>query len=310
MGLFTNSKKGCPVCGSATPKLFPTKVDGTPICKVCSKKIFLPDGKLKEMSVDDFLQYMNFYEENQKNRDLFFETYKYDAGLFGEKFIVDTAHGLFRKDVSDGALVFEAAHLKSIRILEDDKPLFEGQKGSFKKIKSDVPEKAERLRNAAAMFRIQYMEYEQMEQMQREREERARERGETITTRYISRPTFESGLFKTYIIELTLDHPYWSEMRWEVTAPSFDSERPSVDDYLRDYENKVEEFRALAVNVMQLIDPNAQMVSEGENNGTAAVQQTPVVNGVEEIKKYKELLDMGIITEEEFAVKKHELLGL
>ena len=53
-----------------------------------------------------------------------------------------------------------------------------------------------------------------------------------------------------------------------------------------------------------------QMVSEGENNGTAAVQQTPVVNGVEEIKKYKELLDMGIITEEEFAVKKHELLGL
>ena len=50
MGLFTNSKKGCPVCGNATPKLFPTKVDGTPICKECSKKIFLPDGKLKEMS--------------------------------------------------------------------------------------------------------------------------------------------------------------------------------------------------------------------------------------------------------------------
>jgi hypothetical protein len=166
------------------------------------------------------------------------------------------------------------------------------------------------LRKELQQKRCEQLRIKSEERKLREREERARERGETITTRYISRPTFESGWFKNYIIELTLDHPYWSEMRWEVSAPSFDSERPSVDDYLRDYENKVEEFRALAVNVMQLIDPNAQMVSEGENNSAPAAQQAPVVNGVEEIKKYKELLDMGIITEEEFAVKKHELLGL
>lgn len=36
----------------------------------------------------------------------------------------------------------------------------------------------------------------------------------------------------------------------------------------------------------------------------------PVVDPIEQIKKYKELLDMGIISEDEFSVKKKELLGL
>ena len=34
------------------------------------------------------------------------------------------------------------------------------------------------------------------------------------------------------------------------------------------------------------------------------------INAIEEIKKYKELLDAGILTEEEFAAKKRQLLGL
>lgn len=34
------------------------------------------------------------------------------------------------------------------------------------------------------------------------------------------------------------------------------------------------------------------------------------VSAIEEIKKYKELLDMGIITEEEFTKKKHQLMGI
>ena len=36
----------------------------------------------------------------------------------------------------------------------------------------------------------------------------------------------------------------------------------------------------------------------------------PTTSPVEEIKKYKELLDLGIITQEEFDIKKKQLLGL
>ena len=39
-------------------------------------------------------------------------------------------------------------------------------------------------------------------------------------------------------------------------------------------------------------------------------QPKPEVDPYEEIKKYKQLLDDGIITEEEFDKKKKELLGL
>ena len=46
----------------------------------------------------------------------------------------------------------------------------------------------------------------------------------------------------------------------------------------------------------------------GENGAVA--QAAPTVDAVTEIKKYKELLDAGIITEEEFTTKKRQLMGI
>ena len=58
MGLFSNNKKPCPICGNATPRLLPTKVEGVPICKECDKKIDLPNGVLDSMTLDDFRRYI------------------------------------------------------------------------------------------------------------------------------------------------------------------------------------------------------------------------------------------------------------
>lgn len=65
MGLFSNNKKPCPICGNATPRLLPTKVEGVPICKECDKKIDLPNGVLDSMTLDDFRRYIDFYNKNQ-----------------------------------------------------------------------------------------------------------------------------------------------------------------------------------------------------------------------------------------------------
>ena len=53
-------------------------------------------------------------------------------------------------------------------------------------------------------------------------------------------------------------------------------------------------------------------ISEIEDVKANQVNNTPAptTSPVEEIKKYKELLDMGIITQEEFDIKKKQLLGL
>ena len=64
MGLFSNNKKPCPICGNATPRLLPTKVEGVPICKECDKKIDLPNGVLDSMTLDDFRRYIDFSYKN------------------------------------------------------------------------------------------------------------------------------------------------------------------------------------------------------------------------------------------------------
>lgn len=38
MGLFSNNKKLCPICGNPTPRLLATKVENMPICKACDKR--------------------------------------------------------------------------------------------------------------------------------------------------------------------------------------------------------------------------------------------------------------------------------
>lgn len=55
---------------------------------------------------------------------------------------------------------------------------------------------------------------------------------------------------------------------------------------------------------MQLIAPGAP------ETGAGAAQTGGAPSTVEELKQYKSLLDAGVITEEEFAAKKRQLLGI
>lgn len=53
-------------------------------------------------------------------------------------------------------------------------------------------------------------------------------------------------------------------------------------------------------------------ISEIKDNqaGAAAQSSTPHFSAADELKKYKELLDLGVLTQEEFDAKKKQLLGL
>ena len=62
MGLFTNKKKLCPICGSPTPRLLPTKIEGEPICSVCADKINLPQGRANNLTMAEFQKYLEFYD--------------------------------------------------------------------------------------------------------------------------------------------------------------------------------------------------------------------------------------------------------
>ena len=68
----------------------------------------------------------------------------------------------------------------------------------------------------------------------------------------------------------------------------------------------------LVCNYLEIHHEISLLISarQNENKSTTVINQTNVASGADELKKYKELFDMGIITEEEFDAKKKQLLGL
>ena len=329
MGLFSNNKKLCPICGNPTPRLLATKIEGTAICKDCAGKIDLPDGAINNMSMNAFEQYIAYYEENRTLRDRYAETYSYMFGFFSGNISLDADNRLFRLSNLENALVMEASNLKKFRILEGSKPLFEGTREALRIYDTGIEDRVNALQPQISQYLVRKREMEFLERMERRQEELNGDRDRDGDGRPDYRPAgthvqiFDVPVpFQKFHVELTLEHPYWQFRTWEVDAPTFDRNYPSIDTYLNDYHQKAEELHALALNLMQILNPEAGEITDADvqaavtqampvlNSGAVMPQAAPAVSAVDEIKKYKELLDMGIITEEEFTAKKRQLLGI
>ncbi len=85
------------------------------------------------------------------------------------------------------------------------------------------------------------------------------------------------------------------------------------------YEDKTESLHTLALNLAHLMNPNVKEMTAGGEKKQAAKQETGSLeeqkqssesDTIEQLQKYKGLLDAGVITEEEFAAKKKQLLNL
>ena len=312
MGLFTNNKKLCPICGSPTPRLLAAAVDGQNLCKECAAKIDLPDGVQDSMTVDDFREYINCHDANKPLRDSFTETYRYNFGFFKGVLVMDLDHQLLRLGTSDAAFAMEPSNIKSFRILEDGNVLFEGEKGNFRSYKSDIKERLKELKPRIDEYKMLRHEYEIMEELQRNREENGR-RDDLDYRDRVMEPDFNvPNPVEKFAVEITLEHPYWKNYYKETGAPKFNTEHPSTIDYLDDYTQKTEELHSLAQNLMQLIDPLVQekIIEPASAQGKAPAVSAPAEDPTVALPKYKALLDAGVITEEEFAAKKKQLLGL
>lgn len=313
MGLFENKKKLCPICGNPTPRILPWKVEDMPVCKDCGDKIDLPGDVFNQMSLESFRQYLDYYDQNKALRDIFKVTYQMD---FSDDacLLLDTVNGLLRLKKYLSPLAIEASDLKSFCILEDNIPLFEGEGDTLRCHSSDVPTIIESMAPQITQYHMQREMYEHIERMERmEQELRKREKNgdQDYSPYYTSSPSFNvTDPFKHFYVELTLTHPYWSGFRGKLRAPEMDRNNPSIDVYMRSYRGKVNELHTLAVNLMQMINPNAQEVHDPEGTPEAATQTSSVDDTISEIQKYKALLDAGIITEEEFTAKKRQLLGI
>lgn len=308
MGLFSNKKRPCSVCGNATPRLFYDTVEGMPICKECErKKNLLPSEVLQGMKMDAFRQYIAFYQENLPLGNQFKETFSWSDAIY-----MDVPKKLFQLRISRKArtLVMEASCVKSFRIMEGDNVLFESSPEGLRCYETDVPARVQAAAPVISQFYIQYEQYQQMKRM-RESMEKNGDDGKDLPR--IDEPRFQYPIIqKGFVLELTLEHPYWGGTRsWYAPGVEFDKTYPRIEVFLREFDQQMNEMHELAVNLMSYIGLDAAEIRVTPNasvrGGGADIS---AVDPVVEIQKYKGLLDSGAITEEEFAAKKRQLLGI
>lgn len=299
MGLF-GKKDPCPICGGKPKGLFPTKIEGQALCKACSI-IDLPNGAVDHMTVAAFRDYMAFRKENDQLRAQFQSTQEVSLGFLSDRFYFDMSNRLMCRNDSSWVTIFEAKQIKSFVIREDANILFEGSANGLICYTSNVPQRVDAMGGMIMQARMQ-------EEMRRAAE---REGKDTVRYRHNLPEPFEK-----FYVEIRFDHPYWSVMTTERGGPTFNDSYPSSSDYLRDYNNMVMELDKLARALMDLAFPGAPEQRVGQYGmgqtvitmgGTTAA---PGGDVVAEIQKIKTLLDQGILTEEEFAAKKRQLLGI
>lgn len=310
MGLF-KKKDPCAICGGVVKGLLAWKVEGRYICDDCYGTVDLPGNAVNEMTLDDFRNYLAFRDENRQLKEKFQVTQQIDFGWFDTKFMFDTDNRLMCMDKSLNKTIFEGRQIKSFSIKEDSTPLFEGSASGLIRYVSTVPDLAQALAPQINQMLAQRQLRQNMERMM-DRMDDGKENNSTGSTYWQGIDIPEP--FENFNVEICFDHPYWEVISADMKGPEFDNDVPDVNDYLCQYHENVALMEQLARALTDIAFPGAPeqeintYISAAAGNGVS----TPgtQVDPVQEIQRYKSLLDQGIITEEEFTAKKRQLLGI
>lgn len=273
MGLFSNNSKLCPICGGATPRLLAKKIQGEAICSNCASEIAADDELVKSWTLEDLRRHLVYREENKRQIDTFCATRSID---YGKEIMVDDTNRLF--------------YIK--QWAEENPPIlkFDEITGYELEVGWHTVETWSR-----GMPRTPYQppELGMMGTMV------------AVANAFGSKKDKDDDDSKSETIKLTLrlNNPYLKE--YELVDASVFGD--SMLDFQRDLNEEMTRVNTACNLIVSLTDAGAAAAFMGDAQPSAA-QSTH--QSVEDIKKFKELLDAGILTQEEFDAKKKQLLGL
>jgi hypothetical protein len=308
MGLFSK-RDPCAICGGKVSGLFPWKIEGQYVCNACHGIVDLPDDMENHLTMQQFRSYIAFRNENQKLREIFRVTDKIDLGTFGAKILFDCEHQLFCMSKNLDTTIFEGSALSSFTIREDSDLLYEGSAEGLVRHTSDVPQRARAMAPEIAQFVMQQQLQREMERSIERMAEHDERDGRTPPPRP-PRLTFDQPeLFHAFSIELQLNHPYWNRIEMEKNGPSFSSDFPDINDYLNEYQDDTRMLEDMVQALMKVAFPKAPVLAAQKvQEASAAAPAAP--DTVTELRRYKALMEEGILTAEEFEAKKKQLLGI
>lgn len=302
MGLFSQ-KSPCLICGSKISWLLPSKIEGQYVCNTCHNKIDMDADKAMNMTMQGFKEYLIFYNENQLLKDQFGVSEQIYFGFWDTKIIFDYQNKLFCMSKNLDKTVFEGKQLKSFTIKEDSMPLFEGTAEGIRHYTSTVKERTMAMAPQIAQFMMNRQMARTLDKM-----DDGKVNG-SAPVQYFDIPE----PFKAFNVELHLDHPYWTVIKCDMDGPQFSNDHPDVNDYIRDYENSIEKIEKLVASLKTVAFPGAaeQFIGVGASIAqTVNIASAPPTDTIEEIRKYKQLMEEGIISQQEFDAKKKQLLGI
>lgn len=302
MGLFTK-KPPCPICGGKISWFLPSKVENEFICDTCHNKIDMDAQRASHITMQEFKEYLVFYNQNQILKDKFVISEQIDFGFWDTKIVFDNHNKLFCMSKSPDKTVFEGKQLKSFIIKEDNIPLFEGSSEGIFRYASTVIERVMAMVPQINQFMMNRQMARALDKLDDGKENRS------TPTQYFS----ISEPFRAFNVELHLDHPYWTVIKCDMNGPRFNSTEPDVNDYIQLYQQSIKEIEKLVSAIKVVAFPGAPEQSIGLGiTRTQAVHTTsnPPVDAIEEIKKYKALMEEGIISQQEFDAKKRQLLEI
>ena len=301
MGLFSK-KPPCPICGGKISWFLPSKIEGEYICDNCYGKLDMDADKESKLTMQGFREYLAFYDQNQLLKDQLVISERIDFGLWDTKIIFDYQNKLFCMSKNPDKTVFEGKQLKSFSIKEDSTPLFEGSAEGIRRYASTVPERAMALAPQIVQFLINTQLSRTLDKLDDGKVNR------TAPVQYFDVPE----PFRAFNVELQFDHPYWTVIKCDMDGPRFNNTLPDVNDYLRSYQQSMEEIEKLVAALRTVAFPGAPEQSVGHGAAQAVLHTTmaPPADAIEKIKKYKALMEDGIISQQEFDAKKRQLLGI
>ena len=266
MGLFTNNKKPCPICGEGTPRLLATDIAGNvPICSDCSFKISLGTSKVKDLTLEGLKEHLAMREENANCiKNVFRPNRTYEIGW--TKLNIDEANRLFTIPLNmcgdtNNPPVFQFDELIGYDLEEEN----------------CVIERFNRGDRAPLCMPMLYTPILQLAADSKEEQ--------------------QQNISRDFRLNLYLTNPYWDKV--ESSAGSASGNRSG---FQREYSKHLGELRIVTNAITTMIGVEVA-------NETAAAQGN-VDRVAGDLMKYKELLDGGIITQDEFDAKKKQILGI
>jgi hypothetical protein len=264
MGLFSNNKKPCPICGKATPRLLATQIENkTPICSDCSSKISMLNSQVDELSVDGLKKHLVMREENAKYLENIFRPNK-KISIGWTTLNIDEANRNFTIPLNmcgdtKNPPVFKFEELMGYELVEENCVIERFNKG-------DVAPQYTPM-GYVPIIRVMHDEKD--------------DKPENITRGF----------------KLNL---YLANLCWDKVESSAGSAMGNEYNFQREYTKHLSELRMITSALSAII-------GTGEKGNEVQSNANSIADG---IKTFKELLDGGIITQEEFNLKKKQLLGI